>query len=339
MNKPNDFAYSLTKYLTVYLSVTIGASKNTIISYRDTFKLLLIYTSKEKSKKPEKLILADLDRELILDFLDWIQNERGCSIQTRNQRLTALHAFCKYLQIEHPEYMLALQKIIAIPKKKCNQKVMSFLSVEGIELLLQQPDTSSDSGKNHLILLTFMYATACRVQEAVDAVIEDYKYNGTNLVKLTGKGGESRLVPLEKSVVKLMDIYVESRKKDRLFSEKDPLFLNHSAQKLSRQGVTSIIKKYANVAREKRPNLIPMVVSPHTLRHSRSVHWLQAGVELVYIRDLLGHVSVQTTEIYAKIDGDMKRKALEKLSGAHNKDLPEWQKDHDLMAWLKELGN
>jgi len=339
MNKPNDFAYSLTKYLTGYLSVTVGASKNTIISYRDTFKLLLIYAAKQKSKKPEKLVLADFDREFVLDFLDWIENERGCSIQTRNQRLTAVHAFCKYLQIEHPEHMLNIHKIIAIPKKKCNQKVVSFLSIEGIELLLQQPDTSSDSGKKHLILLTFMYATACRVQEAVDVVIEDYKYNGTNLVKLTGKGKKSRLVPLEKSVVKLMDNYVESLKKNKLFSEKDWLFLNHSGQKLSRQGVTSIIKKYADMARERRPDLIPMDVSPHTLRHSRAVHWLQAGVELIYIRDLLGHASVQTTEIYAKIDGDMKRKALEKLLETQSLALPEWQKNQDLMSWLKGLGN
>ncbi|MDT8716030.1 tyrosine-type recombinase/integrase [Clostridium sp. 19966] len=339
MNKPNDFAYSLTKYLTSYLSVTVGASKNTIISYRDTFKLLLIYASKQKSKKPEKLVLADLDREFISDFLDWIEDERGCSIQTRNQRLTAVHAFCKYLQIEHPEYMLVFQKIIAIPKKKCNQKVVSFLSIEGIELLLQQPDCSSESGKKHMMLLTFMYASACRVQEAVDAVIEDYKFNGTNLMKLTGKGKKSRLVPLEKSVVKLMDNYIENCKKNKLFSEKNLLFLNHSNQKLSRQGVTSIIKKYADMAREKRPDLIPKDISPHTLRHSRAVHWLQAGVELIYIRDLLGHVSVQTTEVYAKIDGDMKRKALERLSGIQNMNLPEWQKNQDLMVWLKSLGS
>ncbi|MBK5263319.1 MAG: tyrosine-type recombinase/integrase [Peptostreptococcaceae bacterium] len=339
MNKPTDFAYSLTKYLTDYLSATIGASKNTIISYRDTFKLLLIYTSKQKSKKPEMLVLADFDRDFILDFLDWLENERGCSVQTRNQRLTAVHAFCKYLQIEHAEYIFTFQKIIAIPKKKCNQKLVSFLSIEGIELLLQQPDASSDSGKKHLILLTFMYATACRVQEAVDAVIEDYKYNGTNLMKLTGKGKKSRLVPLEKTVVKLMDNYIESRRENILFSEKDWLFLNHSGQKLSRQGVSSIIKKYADMAREKRPDLIPKGISPHTFRHSRAVHWLQAGVELVYIRDLLGHVSVQTTEVYVKIDSDMKRKALEKLSSTQSMNLPEWQKNQDLMAWLKSLGN
>ncbi len=339
MNKPTDFAYSLTKYLTDYLSVIVGASKNTIISYRDTFKLLMIYASKKKSKRPEKFTLADFNREFILDFLDWIENERGCSIQTRNQRLTAVHAFSKYLQIEYPERMLDFQRIIAIPKKKCNQKIVSFLSVEGIKLLLQQPDTSTDSGRKHLILLTFMYTTACRVQEAVDAMIEDYKFNGINLVKLTGKGEKSRLIPLEKSAIRLMDSYIESCKKNKLFSEKNWLFLNHSGQKLSRQGVTSIIKKYADMARKKRPDLIPMDVSAHTLRHSRAVHWLQAGVDLIYIRDLLGHVSVQTTEIYIKIDGDSKRKALEKLANTQTPDLPEWQKNQDLMSWLKDLGN
>ncbi len=339
MSKPSDFAYSLSKYLTGYLTLTIGVSKNTIASYRDTFKLLLIYASKHKSKSPEKLSLSDIDKIFILDFLDWVEIERGCSIQTRNQRLTAIHAFCKYLQIEHPEYMFQFQKIIAIPKKKCNQEITSFLSIEGIELLLQQPDISTEGGKKHLVLLTFIYATACRVQEAVDVVIEDYKYNGTNLMKLTGKGKKSRLVPLEKNVILLIDNYIETRKKSLLFSKKDWLFLNHSNQKLSRQGISSILKKYADMAREKRPDLIPKDISPHSLRHSRAIHWLQAGVELIYIRDLLGHVSIQTTEIYARIDGDMKRKALEKLTNKQSMKLPEWQKDQKLMEWLKLLGN
>jgi integrase/recombinase XerD len=310
MPKPTDFAYCLTRYLSIYLPGTIGASPNTISSYKDTFKLFLIFASESKKVKPEKITLDTISKGFVINFLDWIENERNCSIQTRNQRLTAFHAFFRYVQIEKPEYLLKCQEILEIRKKKGKQETINFLSIEGVELLLKQPDPASSSGMSHQALLTFMYATACRVQEAVDATIMDFKFNGNNLVKLTGKGAKSRLVPLESQVIKLMDYYLNERKKKKLFSLSAPLFINHSGNKLTRQGITMILKKYANSARLKKSDLIPEKLSPHSLRHSRAVHWLQSGVDLIYIRDLLGHASVQTTEIYAKIDGDMKKNLL-----------------------------
>jgi site-specific recombinase XerD len=183
-----------------------------------------------------------------------------------------------------------------------------------------------------------MYATACRVQEAVDVAVMDFMFNGNKLVRLTGKGGKSRLVPLEPQVIGMVEQYLIARKKDRLFDNNAPLFVNHSGNKLTRQGVTAILKKYINAAREDQSHLIPERFSPHGLRHSRAVHWLQSGVDLIYIRDLLGHVSVQTTEVYARIDSEMKRKALEKVSPNNYPDgLPVWHSDKSLMEWLKEF--
>lgn len=169
-------------------------------------------------------------------------------------------------------------------------------------------------------------------------IVSDTMYNGNSLVKLTGKGNKSRFVPLEHPVIKLLRQYLED------FSLIDPskrmelLFKNHSKKKLTRQGITHIVKKYADSVRKKQPELMPETISPHCLRHSRAVHWLQAGVDLIYIRDLLGHSSVQTSEIYARIDGEMKRKALEKVSSqSFPNEIPSWHKDKSLMEWLKEL--
>jgi len=338
MTKPTDFAYHLTNFLSGYLPGIKGYSANTVSAYRDTFKLLLVFAAEKEGIKEKKLSLTLLDRGFIMRFLLWIEDERGCSTITRNQRLAAIHSFCSYLQKEVPERIYQFQEILSIPFKKHPIKTLNFLSTDGIKAILSKPDTRTRSGRKHLCLLSLMYATGARVQEMADLRVSDATYNDGSLVKLTGKGAKSRFVPLEAPVIKLLGRYLED------FSLKNPsrglelLFKNHSQKKLTRQGITHILKKYADMVKEKQPGLIPETVSPHSLRHSRAVHWLQAGVDLIYIRDLLGHVSVKTSEIYARIDGEMKRKALEKVSSyAFSEELPSWQRDKSLMEWLKGL--
>lgn len=336
--KPTDFAYHLTNFLSKYLPGIEGCSVNTVSAYRDAFKLLLIFAREKEAIKEEKLVLSLINKELVIRFLQWIENERGCAVITRNLRLAAIHAFYSYLQRELPERMYQFQEILSIPFKKHQQKPVYFFSTDGIKALLATPNTTTESGRRHLVLLSLIYATGGRVQEIADLTVSDVMYNGNSLVKLTGKGRKSRFVPLETPVVKLLCQYLQE------FSLNDPskrmelLFTNHSHKKLTRQGITHILKKYSDSVREKHPGSTPDTVSPHCLRHSRAVHWLQSGVDLIYIRDLLGHVSVQTTEIYARIDGEMKRKALEKASSyAIPNGMPSWQKDKTLMQWLKDL--
>lgn len=336
--KPTDFAFYLTNFLSKYLPGIEGCSANTISAYRDAFKLLLIYAREKEGIKEQKLELSIIDKAFIIRFLLWIETERGCAVITRNHRLAAIHAFFSYLQREIPDRIYQFQEVLSIPFKKHPQKTVNFFSTEGIKVLLAEPKANTESSRKHLVLLSLMYATASRVQEIADLIVSDVMYNNNSLVKLTGKGSKSRFVPLESPVVNLLCQYLKE------FSLIDPskrmelLFSNHSLKKLTRQGITHILKKYADSARKKHPELIPEIVSPHCLRHSRAVHWLQAGVDLIYIRDLLGHSSVQTSEIYARIDGEMKRKALEKVSsnGIPN-EMPSWQKDKSLMEWLKEL--
>jgi len=234
--------------------------------------------------------------------------------------------------------MYPLQQVMSIPMKRCSPKPLKFLSTEGVKALLSAPDITTKSGRKHMVILSLMYATGGRVQEMADLTVADVLCNGNPLAKLVGKRQKSRIVPLDSPVIELIRKYIddfglsEPSKLDTL------LFRNHSGGKMTRQGISYILKKYADMVRKEHPELIPEKMSPHSLRHSRAVDMLKSGVELIYIRDILGHASVQTTEIYARVDSEMKRKALEKASlNIVNHEMPSWQRDRTLLGWLKEL--
>jgi site-specific recombinase XerD len=336
--KPTDFAYHLSRYFSIYLPGEIGSSKNTILSYRDTFKLLLVF-AKSEGVKEGKLTFGHVDKAFVSRFLSWIENERNCCVGTRNQRLAAIHAFFSYMQSELPDLMFGFQEILAIPMKRHHQKTVDFMSDEGIKILLAQPDIKKRSGRKHLVILSFLFATGCRVQELCDMHVADVMYNDNTVSKITGKGNKSRYVPLDTPFVNLLRQYLEELGFNDAGQPHGILFKNHSGRKYTRQGIAYIVKKYGTLARKQNPGLIPESISVHTIRHSKAISLLRSGVELIYIRDILGHVSVQTTEIYCRIDSEMKRKALEKASGNPvNNEMPVWQKDKSLMDWLKSLG-
>jgi len=336
--KPTDFAYHLSNYFSKYLPGEIGSGKNTMLSYRDTFRLLLKY-ARGNGVKEEKLTFAHIDKAFIVGFLSWIETERNCSIATRNQRLAAIHAFFSYMQSELPDLIFKFQEILAIPMKKHQQKVVEFMSDEGIKTLLAQPDQKTKGGRKHAVLLSFLFATACRVQELCDTRVADAMCNNNTVARLTGKGNKSRYVPLDEAFVKLLRQYLEEFELVAKHCSGEFLFKNHSGQQYSRQGIDYLVKKYGSLARQRHPELIPEKISSHTIRHSRAVSLLRSGMDLIYIRDILGHVSVQTTEIYIRIDSELKRKALEKASGnSANESMPIWKQDKTLMDWLKSLG-
>lgn len=340
MTKPTDFSYYLSKYFCHYLPGTKGASHNTVQTYTITFKLFCQYLQESQHMSRAKITLETISSSIVSDFLDWLEDIRECSVNTRNLRLNAIRSFLRYVAIEDPKYMYQCQQILSIPKKKDAKKVIDYLSIDGIQLLLDTPDKTCFTGRKHTLILMLIYATAARVSEITNVRISDYKYNGNNLIKLTGKGNKSRLVPLEPQVIKLMDRYLEELNGWHLTeTNTDYIFKNHSQQKLTRQGITYIMKKYVALANRQDSSLVPLSISVHGLRHSRAVHWLQAGIDLIYIRDLLGHESVQTTEIYIRIDNDLKNKALKKVSSETYPDEKEyrWQKDPELLEWLKSF--
>ena len=337
--KPTDFAYSLSSYLSKYLPGEVGASSNTIKSYRDTFSILLKYCACEKGVPPEKLTFDQLDKSLIEDFLYWIETERKCSVSTRNQRLAAIHAFYRYLQLEQPEALFQNQQILAVPMKITPKKTISYLSLDVIKKLLDIPDKTTKQGRRNLVLLSLIYESGARVQEIADVRVADIRIQSPSTIKLTGKGNKTRIVPLMAPVAKLIQQYLQDNKLNLPQCHEYPLFRNKSGNKLTRSGIAYILKKYFKEVIKLYPEHATVTISPHVMRHSKAMHLLQAGVNLVYIRDLLGHVSIQTTEIYARAENSMKRKALEKAySNVVSDELPEWQQNAELLDWLQGLG-
>lgn len=340
--KPTDFAIQLSNYLAKYLPGQVGSSVNTIRSYRDTFSLFLRYCKDEQGIEPQKLNLEIITHTLVEQFLLWIENERDCKATTRNNRLAALHGFYRYLQIESPHMISRCQEILSVPYKKTQKEVMTYLTLDGIKALLAQPDTSTLLGRRDLAMLSLLYDTGARVQELVDLTLGDIRLSSPTVIRLTGKGNKSRLVPIMSPTEKLLQQYLDECGKDISIHRGYPLFCNRVGNKLTRAGVTYILHKYLSQAKASGEDSIPDKFSPHGLRHSKAMHLLQSGVNLVYIRDLLGHADVSTTEVYARADEHFKRKALELAypSPTPASDSPTtiWQKDDDLMGWLKNLG-
>ena len=338
--KATDFASQLSRYLGIYLPGQAGRSANTIRSYRDTFSLFLRYCKDERGLPPQKLTLEKIDHYLIEQFLLWLENERKCCAGTRNNRLAAIHAFYRYLQIEMPQHLRRCQEILSIPRKKTQKKAMSYLTLDAVKVLLAQPDMNTASGRRDLAMLSLLYDTGARVQELVDLRMEDVRLSSPTVIRLTGKGNKSRLVPIMAPTERLLRMYLDERDPYYTAHGGYPLFLNRAGKKLTRAGVTYILGKYFSQANASGETFLPDSISPHCLRHSKAMHLLQSGVNLVYIRDLLGHADVSSTEIYARADERFKRKALEQAYPSPTPALgtTAWQKDDDLLHWLKNLG-
>ena len=240
--------------------------------------------------------------------------------------------------MQTPDYIYISQQILSIPLKKCPDEIMEYLTLDGIKAILDAVDTSTFSGRRDLVLLSVLYDSGARVQEIADLVVGDMRLQKPATVRLTGKGNKKRIVPLMEPTVQLLQQYLNEN--HLLSSDKyyQPVFTNRSKTKLTRAGIAYVLNKYVCSARNKASVLIPEKVSPHSLRHSKAMHLLQSGVPLIYIRDFLGHSEIATTEIYARCDTKQKRKALEMAYPVlHNSQLPAWEKDDDLMRWLKSL--
>ena len=337
--RENDFAKHLSNFLSKYLPGQLNASPHTVVSYRDTFKLFLSFCEAKRGVSPERIRMETITKGLIVDFLDWLENTRQCSIATRNQRLAAVHAFCKYAQKESPEKLDEIQKILSIPTKKKHRPIIPFLTIQEMEILLKQPDRTKESGKRDLVLLVTLYDTGARVQELIDLTMKDIRLDNPAVITLHGKGRKSRQVPIMKNTRELLAEYLRYYDGNKGYALQDaPVFYNQYKTKLTRRGVSYIIKKYVEAARESPGFHNDGTITPHVFRHSRAVHMLQAGINLVYIRDFLGHATISSTEIYARADSEMKRKALENAYlELETGDMPSWEKDGELMNWLQKL--
>lgn len=337
MKPPHDtcLARLLTLFFTRHLAAEFDASPHTILSYRDTFRLFLSHVADMTSRQVSQLAMDDLHPEAILGFLESLEVRRGNSVATRNARLAAIRSFFLYVASQEPAAAQLAQKVLAIPFKKAPGRILGYLTEGELRAILDGPDRTKPSGRRDYLVLALLYDTATRVQELLDLCPIDFRLDRLPLVRVTGKGRKQRIVPLLPTTAKLVGDYL--REHDRSPEDSEPLLRNYRGEKLSRSGVRFLIDKYRHRATAKVPTLRRDGISPHTFRHTKAMHLLQAGVSPVTIKDILGHAHLKTLELYVQADLDMKRSALESAVSPIDVGFPIHQVQPDLLQWLESL--
>lgn len=254
----------LTDYLTRYLPLQIGASPNTIRSYRDAFIVFLRYCRDELKIKPEKLTMDQISRKMVEVYLLWLEENKGCAVSTRNHRLTVIHALMRYIAVEDPRYMSKCQEILGIDFKKCAKREVEYLTVDELKIIFEQPDSKRKNGQRDLTMLSLLYDSGARVQELVDLKLKDIRFTKPATVTLTGKGNKARIVPLMPDTGALIEKYTSNY---GITVPDQYLFVNKMKQKLTRSGVEYVISKYVAKTQVSHPEIAILNVTPHIFRH------------------------------------------------------------------------
>lgn len=323
-------SYWLRRFLQDYVIVVRNLSSNTRLSYRDTMRMLLPYLASVTGSHPEKLKIDQLSSQNVIGFLKHIEGTRNISPASRNQRLSSILAFGKFISANNPEYGELYRQLTLIPKKKCPKPMIGYLERDEIEAILSTPDKTSKQGYRDYLILLFMYNTGARVDEVVNFKIIDYDY-GNSIVTLHGKGNKDRRCPLWKSTNHELKRYLENT------CSKEYVFLNRLNRQLTRFGIYNMITKYAELASDDKPSIGKKHVTPHVIRHTTATHLLQAGVDINTIRAWLGHVSINTTNVYAEVSMKAKADALDCCEVIHKENDKSWKKDQDIMSFLNSL--
>lgn len=331
----------LATFFTEHLAGERAASPRTIASYRDAMKLLLTWYRDTEHIPPEKLRLTDIDRPRVLRFLNWLETERHCTAATRNQRLAVIKSFCRYTAIVQPDHLDQLTQVLAIRQKNTPAPELGYLTADEVKTLLAEPGTASTRALRDTTLLALAYDTAARVQELCDLNVADVRLANPTTVTIHGKGSKTRYVPVMGPTARLVTDYLDHLDPHPgLGADADPLFHGPNHSRMTRSGIAKLLARHTRALRARDPGWAPgLNVTPHTLRRTRAMHLIQAGINLIYIRDLLGHADVSTTEIYARADAQTKRKAIENAYEPLTPDvLPDWTSDPSLIRWLDSLG-
>jgi len=325
-----DFFYS-------YLSQLRGMSPHTILNYRDSLKLFLQFLIQEKDISVSELTIEKIEPEGVIAFLNYLEKTRGNGAGTRNIRLAALHSFFRYLAGKYPQHLNLSQRILTIPFKRTNTQATQYLEFEEVMVLLESIDRSKANGRRDYALLLFMFNTGARVQEVVGLRAQDLELSKPFSVHIFGKGRRERICPIWPETANILRKYLKEQGMDL----RKPLhiFLNHLGEPLTRFGIGYILKKYLRKAMKIQPSLKKKRLHPHSMRHSTAVHLLKSGVDLTTIASWLGHSSVNTTNKYATMDLEMKRKALAKAKPLGEEIAPEfsWKENPDVLTWLESL--
>ena len=332
MTPQPSFAALLEGFFTQRLIQQRQASRHTVASYRDTFRLLLQFAQQRLHKAPATLALEDIDAPLVTAFLNELEQVRGVTARTRNLRLTAVHSFFHYAAFEAPANAAQIQRVLAIPAKRFTRPLVPFLSRPEVDALLAAPDQGSWSGRRDHALILLAVQTGLRLSELTSLRREDLHFGAGAHVRVIGKGRKERCTPLSKSTRAVLTAWV----REPLRAEDQPLFPNARGGRLSAHGVHYLLDKHVAVAAGQCSSLKNKRVSPHVLRHTTAMDLLQAGVDCSVIALWLGHESIETTQIYLDADIALKEQVLDKTIPPNGKP-GRYRPDDRLLAFLRDL--
>lgn len=336
MNDKSLLGSWVRRFLLEYAVKERNLARNTQRSYRDTLSLLIPFVANKAGRPIERLKVVDVSAERVRAFLLDLEETRGCSIATRNQRLASIHALARFIGLHSPEQIEWCGEIRAIAFKKTVKPLVTYLEKNEMDALLAAPDLRTAQGQRDYAVILFLYNTGARADEAAQLRIADMDLSQTperyqSSVKIHGKGNKLRRCPLWPQTVNELAPFVERR------APSNRVFLNRCGRPFTRFGIHTMIERYAERVSERMLSLRSKRVSPHTIRHTTATHLLRAGVDINTIRAWLGHVSLNTTNIYAEVDLEMKAKALAACEVAAPMPAKRWREDGGLMAFLKTL--
>ena len=335
--KPNVLARVLRGFFADHLPRVRGSSPHTVLSYRDTLVLFLRFVADRQKRSVSQLDLGDLGPPEVLAFLEHLETNRHNLVATRNVRLAAIHAFFRYCATADPTQVEHCQRVLAIPFKRTGSRPIQYLEYDEIQAVLASVDRATADGRRDYALLATMFNTGARVQEIVTLCVRDLHLEALSQVRLYGKGRKERWCPLWPQTTEMLRTWL--REPGRDVSPDRPLFCNHRGERLTRFGVRYLLRKYCARAKVTMPSLGRKRLHPHSMRHSSAVHLLRSGVEITTISQWLGHASVATTNRYATVDLEMKRKAIEQARPTDfGSDRPaSWRTDASILDWLEGL--
>jgi len=311
----------------------------TIKSYSLALKMFIGYFDSSLEIKPDRVELKDITAERVKIFLTSIGESGSISHNTHNQRLSALKTFVRYAILEYPAFILEGQRILAIPSKRGSEHEIVYLEKDAMKALLAAPDQTISRGRRDLAMIAMLYDTGARIQELIDLRVKDVRLEKPETVTLTGKGRKTRTVSIMAETARIVESYM----KDKGFMEQQAcgelqLFSSSNRAQFTRPGITKILKRHFATAKELNPSvLFPEDVHPHALRASKAIHLLESGINLIVIRDFLGHTSVSTTQVYLRVNNQAKRDAIAQAYPSLVEPVPAWRENSDLMSLLKEL--
>ena len=294
----------IRRFLLEHLVAERNLSRNTQVSYRDTLTLLLPFVSARCGHAIDRMTVEDITPAIVREFLDHLERDRHCSGVTRNLRLSAIHSLARFVGTRSPAHLAWCTEVRSIPPKKTAKMEIAYLEKVETASLLEQPDRRTALGARDYALLLFLYNTGARADEVARLTVASLRLSQPPSVRILGKANKIRMCPLWAETSSLLASLVSGR------ATEDPVFLGCTNQPMTRFGIYRIVAHCAKLASKSVPSLITKHVSPHSIRHTTAVHLLRAGVDINTIRGWLGHVSLDTTHIYAEVDLEMKAKAL-----------------------------